>query len=138
MRIFDRVANVDDAAEQFAELNGVVNPAPRRKRVKLANGLLQAVAADKTHGVVGPAIGIFSEAIDGHDSGMFEAAGNLRFEHEARAAVGVVVAVEFNLLESYLAIQLEVFGDEDLAQAPRGMRPQDAEAHVVQWRRIDR
>ena len=51
-------------------------------------------------------------------------------QQEARAAVGVVGVLLLDLLEGDLAVQLLVAGDEDLAQAALGVRPQDAKTRA--------
>ncbi len=79
--------------------------------------VLQAVAADEPHRVERPAVGVRAQAVDRHDAGMLQAAGDLRLQQEARPAVGVVGVPLQDLLERHLAVQLLVVGDEDLAQA---------------------
>ena len=91
------------------------------------DGLLEVVAPDEPHGVIGPAVGVVAQAVDGDDPGVLQAAGDLGLDQEPGAAVGVVGVVVEDLLEGDLAVQLGVEGDEDLAQAALGVGPEDPE-----------
>ena len=62
---------------------------------------------------------------------MLEPAGDLGLQQEPRAAVGVVGALGLDLLQRHLALELGVERDRDLADAPLGMRPEDAEPHAL-------
>ena len=62
--------------------------------------------------------------------GMLQAAGDLGFEHESAAAVGIVGVLRLNFLEGDFAAGFSVFGDKHLAQPAAGVRPQDAESHA--------
>jgi hypothetical protein len=97
-------------------------------RKRSLDGVLEAVAADEAHGVVGAAVAVTAQAVDGDDAGVLQAAGDLGFEEEAGSALGVVGVPVLDLLEGDLAAQLLVAGHEHLAQAPLGVRPQDQEA----------
>ena len=55
---------------------------------KLLDRLLEAVAADEPHGVVGPAVGVGAQAVDRHDAGVLQPAGDLGLEQEPLAAGG--------------------------------------------------
>ena len=124
--IIDGVADVQESAEQLAELE----VAPSRGRplalasdadpvVELVDRFLEAVAADEPHGVIRAAIAVGAQPVDGDDPGVLEPAGDLGLDEEAGSADGVVGAVVEDLLESDLAVQLGVEGDEDGAQAAR-------------------
>ncbi len=93
--------------------------------------LLEAVAPDEPHGVVRPAVAVAAQAVDRHDPGVFEPAGDLGLEDEPGAAGGVVGVVVEDLLERDLAVELGVEGDEDGAQPAAGMGPEDAEPLAV-------
>ena len=43
---------------------------------------LRLVAADEPHGVVGPAVAVGAQAVDRHDPGVLQSAGDLGLEHE--------------------------------------------------------
>ena len=95
------------------------------------DGLLERVAADEPHGVIGPAVAVGPQAVDGDDAGMLQPAGDLGLQQEAGAAGRVVgVGVE-DLLQRHLAMQLRVQRDEDGTQAAPRMGPQDAEPLAV-------
>ena len=82
-----------------------------------ADGVLEAVAPDEPHGVIGPAVAVAAQAVDRDDPGVLQAAGDLGFEEEPGPAVRVVGVLVEDLLERDLAVQLRVEGDEDRAQA---------------------
>ncbi len=95
--------------------------------VEAIDRLLEGLALDEPHGVEGAALGVASQAVDRNHARVLEASGDLGLEQEAGAAVRVVGAFGSELLERDLAIQLGVEGHGDLAKAPLGMRPEDAE-----------
>ena len=72
--------------------------------MEAVDGLLEAVAADEPHGVVGAAVGVGAQAIDRDDAGVLQPAGDLGLEQEARAAGRVVGVVVEDLLEGHLAV----------------------------------
>ena len=126
----DGVADVNKAAQQCTQLHG---PLSRIEPligalVEAGHRLLQAVAADETHGVVGPAVRILAQAVDRHDARVLQAAGDLGLQEEAGAAVGIVGMPFLDLLECHFAPQFLVAGHGDLPQPSFGMRPEDAEA----------
>ena len=49
---------------------------------KRSIGLLEAVAADEPHGVVGPAVGVGAQAVDRDDPRVLQPAGDLGLEQE--------------------------------------------------------
>ena len=98
---------------------------------------MRLVAPDEPHGVVGPAVAVVAQAIDGDDPGVFEAAGDLGLDQEAGPADRVVGVVVEDLLEGDLAVQLAVERHEDGTQAPLGVRPEDAEPLAVAGRGAD-
>ena len=105
--------------------------------VEAVDGLLEPVAPDEPHGVIGPSVGVASQAVDRDDAGMLEPAGDLGLEQEPLAADRVVGVVVQDLLERDLAVELRVEGDEDRPQAAPGMRPEDAEPLAVAGGRAD-
>ena len=48
------------------------------------DGVLEAVALDEAHGVKRPAVGVAAQAVDRHDTGMLQPAGDLRLQQKAR------------------------------------------------------
>src|SRR4051812_44901438 len=59
---------------------------------------------------------------------MLQTPGELGLQEEAASAVGLVGQLRSDLLEGDLAVQLGVECDADLAEAARGVRPQEGEA----------
>ena len=105
--------------------------------VEVVDGLLEAVAADEPHGVIGPAVAVGAQAVDRDDPRVLQPAGDLGLEQEPLAAGGVVGVVVEDLLERHLAVQLGVQRHEDGAQAAPGVGPQDAEPLAVAGGRAD-
>jgi hypothetical protein len=125
-----RVAHVHEAPQEPAQrkppLAGV---APGLVRlVEALDGVVEGVALDEAHGVVGPAVGVRPQAVNRDDAGVLQAAGDLGLQQETRPAARVVGVRGLDLLEGHLAVQLLVVGHEDLPQAAPGVRPQHAEA----------
>ena len=58
---------------------------------------------------------------------MLEAAGNFCFTHEACQHLWMMGDARLNLLDGHLAMELQIFGNEDLPQAPLGVRTERAE-----------
>ena len=99
--------------------------------------LLEAVALDEPHRVVGPAVVVGAQAVDRDDPGVFQPAGDLGLEQEPLAADRVVGVVVEDLLQGHLAIQLGVQRHEDGPQAAPGVRPEHAEPLAVAGGRAD-
>src|SRR5262245_8031807 len=107
--------------------------------MELFNDLLERLAADESHRIVGPPVGIRPQAIDWHNARMFESAGDLRFPDEPLAAHRIVGDVRLDLLERHFAGQFAILCDEDLAESPAGMWPENAKPlarRILEW--IDR
>ena len=138
--IVDRVADVEEPPQQLAQLDrataGVI--LERRVAVKLLDGLLERIAANEPHGVIGPAVAVGTQPVHRHDAGMLEPPGDLGLEQKTLPADGVVRVVVEDLLERHLAVQLAVECDEDRPQPAPGVRPQDAEPPAVGCRHSDR
>ena len=106
--------------------------------MEMLHRLLERVAADEPHGVIGAAIAVGAQAVDGHDPRVLQSAGDLGLDQEPLPAGGVVGMVVEDLLERHLAMQLGIQGDEDRAQPAAGVRPQHAEPLAVAGGRADR
>ena len=106
--------------------------------VEVFDGLLERVALDEPHGVVGSAVAVGAQAVDRDDAGVLQPAGDLGLGDEPLAAGRVVGVLLEDLLECHLAVQLGVQGDEHRAQPAPGVRPQDAEPLAVAGGRADR
>ena len=101
------------------------------------DGVLERVAADESHGVVGPAVAVMAQAVDRDDAGVLQAADDLGLQQEAGPAEGVVGVVVEDLLQRHLSVQLAVHRHEDGAQAAPGVGPEDAEPLAVGGGRAD-
>ena len=68
--VIDGVADVEEAAEQLAQLQrsaaGVV--LQRVVAVEVLDGLLERVALDEPHGVIGASAAVGAQAVDRHDA----------------------------------------------------------------------
>ena len=110
-----------------------------RRAWKRLDRLLEAVAADESHRVVGAAVGVGAQAVDRHDSRVLEPAGDLGLEQKpARRLAGSSAWRSRICFKRHLAVQLAVERDEDRPQAPLGMGAQDAEPLTVGTRGTDR
>ena len=96
--------------------------------MKRFDRVLEAVALDEPHGVERPAAGVVAQAIHRDDAGMLQLAGDLGLLHEPGAALRFVGVAILDLLERDGAVELLVERHRDLAQAPLGMRPEDAKS----------
>ena len=88
------------------------------------DGVGQRVTVDKAHSVVRFAVRIAAETVNGHDTGMFELAGDLGFEQEARPRIEIGGGEVLHTFESDVAAQFLVFCDEDDAETALGMKGQ--------------
>ena len=91
----------------------------------------EAVAADEPHRVVWSAVRIPAQGVDGDDAGVFQAAGDLGFAHEAGAAEDVIGELGLDLLERHLAVEFPVV-------APRRPHPVRRARGVVGCRTVPR
>ena len=128
--IFDGVADVDEPPQQPAEFQhpaaGVLLQRP--VAVEPVDRLLERVAADEPHGVVGSAVVVGAEAVDRDDSRVLQPSRDLGLDEEPLAADGVVgVAVE-DPLDRHFPVELAVQAHEHRAQTALRMRPEDAES----------
>ena len=138
--VIDGVADVEEAAEQLAQLQraaaGVV--LERVVAVEMLDGLLEGVALDEPHGVIGAPAAVGAQAIDRHDARVLQPAGDLGLGDEPLAADGIVGVLLEDLLQRHLAVQLGIQGHEHLAQPAARVRPQHAEPLAIAGGRADR
>ena len=92
---------------------------------------LRLIALDEPHGVVRAAAGVGAQAVDRHDAGVLEPAGDLGLGDEPLAADRVVGVLLEDLLERHLAVQLAVERHEHRAQPAPRMRPENAEPLAI-------
>jgi hypothetical protein len=133
VRIVDGVANVCESAQKLAQLQG---PAAgffdqRLVLVEPGDSVLQRVALDEPHGVVGTALGIRAHTVDGDDARVLQPAGDFGLGDESVAAVRIVGVLFQDLFQRHLAVQLAVESDEDSSEATLGVGPKDAEPLAV-------
>ena len=99
--------------------------------VEVLDGLLEAVALDEPHGVIGPPAAVGAQAVDRDDARVLQSACDFGLDDESPAADGIVGVLLDDLLERHLAVQLGIQGHENLAQPAACVRPQDAEPLAV-------
>ena len=138
--IVDGVANVEESAKNFAELQ---RPPPdvrleRRIAVELLDRLLETIAFDEPHRVIGPAIVVAAQAVDRHNARVLEPPGDLGLDQEPLAATRVVGMVAQKLFQRHLAVQLGVQRHEDGPQPTLGVGPKQAKPLAVRSSRPDR
>ena len=127
--VVDRVADVEEPAQQLLQ-----GQRPRAGvaafvlLVKLLDGRLEVVAADEPHGVERAAVVVGAQAVDRHDAGVFEPAGDLGLDDEAGAFVLVTGVRLLDPLQRHDAVKLLVAGDVDLAQGAAVVKPDDLES----------
>src|SRR5262249_47594614 len=98
--------------------------------VEALDRLLERLPFDESHRIIRAAIGMTAQAIDRHDPRVLQPPGDLRFQQEPRLADRVMGVVAPQLLQRDLAVQLGVQGQEDLAQPPARVGPDNAEPPV--------
>ena len=137
--VIDGVADVEEAAEQLAQAPGSTAGVVLQGfvGVEVLDRLLEAVALDEPHGVVRAAAAVGAQAVDRHDAGVLQPAGDLGLQHEPLAADRVVGVLLEDLLERHLAVQLGVERHEHLAQPAPRMRPEQAEPLAIAGRPAD-
>ena len=133
VRVLDRVADVGESPQEPAQLERPLARAtlPCLLAVEQLDGLLEALALDEPHGVVGAACAVHAQPVDRDDPGVFESTGDLGLDQEPLATGRVVGVVVEDLLECHLAIELGVQRHEDRPQPAAGMRPEHAEPLAV-------
>src|SRR5262249_3546269 len=73
--------------------------------VEALDGFMQALSANEAHGVVGPAIVVHTQAVDGDNARMLQLSRDLPLAHKPRPAVRIVDTALLDLLEGDLALQ---------------------------------
>ena len=129
--VVDRVADVEEPPQQLLERQGPLRRGSRPAclvLVKLLDGRLEVVAADEPHGVEGAAVVVGAQAVDRHDAGVFEPAGDLGLDDEAGPLVLVGGVVVLDPLQRHDAVELAVAGDVDLAEGAAVVEADDLEA----------
>ena len=136
MRVIDRVADVEEPAEQLAERDPPRRPAAPAGRpgfrvrapVKVPDRRRQALAADEPHRVVEPALGVAAQAVDRDDPGMLQVARDLGLDQEPRALFLAIGEPGQDHLQGHLALELAIPGHPDLADPAACMGPDRHEA----------
>jgi hypothetical protein len=98
--------------------------------MELIDRLLEALAVDEPHRVIGAAVGPLAEAVNRHDPRVFELPGDFRFHEEAVAAFVIVGLLGPDFLEGHLAVQFRVDRHEHFTQATARMGVDDPKAAV--------
>lgn len=132
MGVFHGIADIDEAAQESSEFepDEVWYEAGAAFCMEVIDGFFEAFTADEAHGVVGSAIGILSEAVNGNDAWVFEIAGDFGFEAKSCATFfGVGVAV-LDFFEGDFAVEFMIFGEEDFTESTFGVEANGAIAFV--------
>src|SRR5262249_46124537 len=93
--------------------------------MELLDHFMEAVAPDQGHHVEGAAVGVSTQAVDRDDPGMLEASGDLGLAEEPGLAPEVLRVLAPDRLERDFTVEALILGDENLAQAPAGVAPED-------------
>jgi len=128
--VVDRVTDVEEPPQQLQQRQGPLTgiAAFPLGSVKLLDGRLEVVAADEPHRVKRAAVVIGPQAVDRHDAGVLEPAGDLGLDDEPSALVLVCSMIELDTLEGDDPMQLLVAGDVDLAESAAVVEADNAEA----------
>jgi hypothetical protein len=137
VRVGNRIADSDKARQQLAKLQVAVRERAGGLLVKARDGILERLALDEAHRIVGPAVRVMAEAIDRHDAGVLQPARDLRLAQEALPARGIVGGVADDLFQRDFALQFPVEGHGHRAEATAGVRPEDEITKAGERRRID-
>jgi hypothetical protein len=140
MRVVDGIADVGEPPQQLAQLQRSPAGVGLQRRIgsEPVDGLLETIPADEPHGVIGAAIAVGPQPVNGDDPRVLQPAGDLGLAEKPLAAFGVVGVIIEDLLQRHLAVQLGVQGDEDGAEAALGVGPQDAEPLAIAGGGADR
>jgi hypothetical protein len=133
MCILDGVADVEEPPQQLLQLqDAATGVAPHcHVGVEVVDRLLETVAPDEPHGVIGAAFAVGAQAVHGHDAGVLQAAGDLGLDDEPLTTGRIVCVMVLDLLQGDLAVQLGVERHEHGAQAAACVGPQDEESLAV-------
>src|SRR5262249_6663602 len=128
VRVLDRVAYIQESPQEFVKFQQPFSRiVPERfLSMEAINRLLEAVSADEPHRVVGPAVTVCAEPVDGADAGVLEPAGDLGLDQEPLAADRVVGVPVVDLLEGRLAVKLGVERNKHSAQSAACVWAEDA------------
>ncbi len=91
--------------------------------VELPNRLREAMAVNKTHGVVGATILVSSQTVNRHDPRVLQPPGHLRLKEETRPARWLVGVMFLDLLQSHGTVEFLVFGLVDRPEPTLGVEP---------------
>ncbi len=104
--------------------------------VKRGDCLLQAIAADEPHRVIGAAIPVGSQPVYRYDPRVLQSARDLGLHDESLADDGIVgVGIE-NLLQRHLSVKLAIQRHEHRPEAAACVRPQHAESLTIACGRL--
>ena len=119
--IVDRVADVEEAGQELAELDRGARGGVRRPRlVESGDRLLEGFTSDQPHHIIGTSIVPPAQAVDGDDPRMLEAAGNLGFAEEPRLALEVAQRIRPGFPSAPPRAQVRVVGNENPSRPSAG------------------
>ena len=130
VRVFDRVADVEEPAEQLPELDAphrcratAVGFPPAPSEVELPDRRRQAFAADEPHRVIRTPGRVAAQAVDRDDPRVLQLPGDLGLQDEPRALVLPPREPVLDDLQRHLALQLAVPRHPDLPDPSLGVQP---------------
>src|SRR6267142_1585073 len=100
--ICHRVANVNKSSQKATKSHCSLADLPAPLSIfgmKLIASFSQAITPDESHCVKRAPVSVRTQSINGHNSGMFQIARNLRLAKESMPAIGVVGPIILNLLQ---------------------------------------
>ena len=106
--------------------------------MKRVNRFFQILATNKPHRIIGAPVAIRPQAVDRHDSWMFQPSRDLRLDHEPLTALFVIRVLVVNLLDRDFAVQFGIKRDEYLAKASARVRSKDSKPLAFAGRGADR
>ena len=106
MGVVDRVAYVDKPVQQLSQLQRSTARLVPQRFIGMKGGdcLLEAVAPDESHRVIGATVGVAAHSVHRHDARMLEPAGDLGFHQKALATRLVISVAVQDLLECDLPV----------------------------------
>ena len=129
--IADRVADIDQPIDQIAEgsVTGIRDVLRSGWGVmENSNRVMQALTANKTHGVERSPVREVPKAVDRHNAGMLKTASDFGLDHESRLSILAAGKLEFDFLERDFAVQFLIERHMHASQTTFRMGTQNSES----------
>src|SRR5579871_4499554 len=124
MGVADRFADSNEMLEQTSNARALGARVFARRRITLLDRIIERLAADVAHGIVGLIAFVSKDAVNGHDSRMLKPAGQLRFRHKAPTARGIDGRQRLHHLDRDITTDLLVPRDKNGSQSTLRMKLQ--------------